>query len=116
MTDPIERIKQLGSWRAWRERGGVVKGDVASFARELRRMEKTMGTATDAWSRIAPPELQQCSSVETFRGGTLTLVVESSAAAFQVDRALRSGLEGSLRQAVPDLVRIRTRIGSIAQR
>jgi hypothetical protein len=111
LRDPLDQLKRLSGWRARPERGADVHGDVAGFARELRRLEKSIGLATDAWSRLAPPELQACACVETMRGGTLTLRVDGSAAAFEVDRALRSGLEGTLRQAVPGLMRIRTRVG-----
>ena len=115
MSDDAERIRQLSGWRARPERGRDVQGDVRGFARDLRRMEKTIGSATDAWARIAPPELQVCAVVDTLRGGTLTLLVASSAAAFEVDRALRSGLETNLRLAVPGLMRVRTRVGAPPQ-
>jgi hypothetical protein len=115
VSDAADRIKQLAAWRARPDRGREVKADVSGFARELRRLEKTIGAASDAWVRIAPPELQRCSVVETFRSGTLTLMVDSSAAAFEVDRALRSGLETNLRLAVPGLMRVRTRVGAPPQ-
>lgn len=111
MKDPLEQLKRLSDWRRRPERATAVQPDVAGFARELRRLEKSIGAATDAWTRLAPPELQACACVETLRGGTLTLRVDGSAAAFEVDRALRSGLEGTLRLAVPGLLRIRTRVG-----
>ena len=112
MSDAAERIKQLSSWRARPDRGRDVTGDLAGMAREFKRLERTMGAATDAWSRLAPPELQACACVETFRGGTLTLRVDSSGASFEIDRALRGGLEANLRMAVPGLVRVRTRVGA----
>lgn len=111
MSDDLERLKRLGTWRAKPERLASATGDLSGMAREIRRLEKSIGAATDAWLRIAPPALQVVARVETLRGGTLTLVVDGSAAAFEVDRALRSGMEASLRMAVPGLMRIRTRVG-----
>jgi hypothetical protein len=114
MSGEIERIRRLAGWRARPERGADLGGDVAGFARELRRLERSIGGATDAWARLAPPELQTCATVETMRGGTLTLRVDDSAAAYEVDRTLRSGLETNLRMAVPGLLRVRTRVGGPA--
>jgi hypothetical protein len=59
VTDAADRIKQLAAWRARPDRGREVKADVSGFARDLRRLEKTIGAASDAWVRIAPPELQR---------------------------------------------------------
>lgn len=112
MSDAVERIKRLSGWRSRPDRGREVTGDLVGIARDLKRLERTIGAATDAWSRLAPPELQSCACVETFRGGTLTLRVDSSGAGFEIDRALRSGLEANLRMAVPGLVRVRTRVGA----
>lgn len=111
MSRDIDRIRKLSGWRSRPERGSAVEGDVAGFARELRRLERSIGAATDAWARLAPPELQSCATIETMRGGTLTLRVDGSAAAYELDRTLRSGLEANLRMAVPGLMRVRTRVG-----
>jgi hypothetical protein len=111
MSDDLERLRRLGTWRARPERLASASGDLSGMAREIRRLEKSIGGATDAWIRIAPPALQAVARVDTLRGGTLTLVVDGSAAAFEVDRALRSGMEASLRMAIPGLMRIRTRVG-----
>lgn len=112
MNEGVDRIRRLAGWRARPDRGREVAGDLAGVARDLKRLERTIGAATDAWARLAPPALQSCASVETFRGGTLTLRVDSSGAGFEIDRALRSGLEANLRMAVPGLVRVRTRVGA----
>ena len=60
MRDPIEQLKRLSGWRSRPERTAAVQGDLTGFARDLRRLEKSIGTATDAWARLAPPELQAC--------------------------------------------------------
>ena len=112
MKEGVDRIKQLSGWRARPDRGRETGGDLAGIARDLKKLERTIGAATDAWARLAPPELQACACVETLRGGTLTLRVDSSGAGFEIDRALRSGLETNLRMAVPGLLRVRTRVGA----
>ena len=112
MSEGVDRIRQLSGWRTRPDRGREVTGDLAGMARDLKRLERTIGSATDAWARLAPPELQACACVETFRGGTLTLRVDSSGAGFEIDRALRGGLEVNLRMAVPGLMRVRTRVGA----
>ncbi|MFM7809178.1 MAG: DciA family protein, partial [Planctomycetota bacterium] len=84
MSGEIDRIRKLSGWRARPERGAGLDGDVAGFARELRKLERSIGAATDAWARLAPAELPTCATVETLRGGTLTLCVDCSAAAYEV--------------------------------
>jgi hypothetical protein len=108
----LDHIRRLAGWRARPERGADLEKDVAGFARELRRLERSIGAATDAWARLAPAELQACATVETLRGGTLTLRVDGSAAAYEIDRTLRAGLEANLCMAIPGLVRVRTRVGA----
>ena len=112
MSRDIDHLRRLAGWRARPDRENEVGGDVAGCAREIRQLERSIGGATDAWARLAPKELQACATVETFRGGTLTLRVDGSAAAYEVDRTLRGGLEANLRMAVPGLVRVRTRVGA----
>ena len=46
-----------------------------------------------------------------FRGGMITILVESSSAKYQLDNLLRSGLEVRLRSEYPGpLTRVRTRL------
>jgi hypothetical protein len=111
-VDPLEqRLQKLGVWRAWREPDRSINKDVSALAKQFVRTEKSMGSATDAWMQLAPLALQKVASVESMRAGTLTLLVESSAAAFEVDRALRGGLENDLKISVQGLLRVRTRLG-----
>jgi hypothetical protein len=112
VSGDLDRIRRLAGWRARPDRVASIAGDAGGFAREMRRLERSIGSATDAWARLAPPELQACATVETLRGGTLTLRVDGSAAAYEIDRTLRGGLEANLRMAIPGLVRVRTRIGA----
>ena len=110
--DPLEqRLQKLSAWRAWREPDRSINKDVSIFAKQFVRTEKSIGAASDAWMQLAPLALQKVASVESMRAGTLTLLVESSAAAFEVDRALRGGLENDLKNVVDGLLRIRTRLG-----
>ena len=112
LVDPLEqRLQKLGVWRAWREPDRSINKDVSALAKQFVRTEKSMGSATDAWMQLAPLALQKVASVESMRAGTLTLLVESSAAAFEVDRALRGGLENDLKISVQGLLRVRTRLG-----
>ena len=46
-----------------------------------------------------------------FRGGVITILVESSSAKYQLDNLLRSGLEVDLRREYPGpLTRVKTRL------
>ncbi|MCE9619682.1 MAG: DciA family protein [Planctomycetes bacterium] len=109
------KLQKLGQWRAWREPDRSIGKDCSLMAKQLVRTEKSIGAASDAWMQLAPLGLQQVAAVESLRGGTLTLMVESSAAAFEVDRSLREGLQSDLMNAVPGLLRVRTRVGKFQE-
>ncbi len=114
MTLLEQRLQRLGQWRARRERDASIGAEVALLARQLKSNEKSIGAASDAWMQLAPLDLQKVAAVETMRGGTLTLLVESAAASFKVNQALRDGLENDLKNAVPGMMRARTRVGKFA--
>jgi hypothetical protein len=84
---------------------------IEALERSLRRNADRLGAAAEAWVDLVPKELLDSTAVEGFRGGVLDISVESPAAKFRIDRALREGLEARLRDRLATLRKVRVRAG-----
>jgi pyruvate/2-oxoacid:ferredoxin oxidoreductase alpha subunit len=108
----LTQTRDLCQRRARREPAVAIAGDVASLLRAARQGEKRHSRAAEALERALPPSLLQHAWIESATTAQVVLGVTSSAAAYQVDRALREGGLAAVRTAMaaPQL-RIRTRVG-----
>lgn len=106
------RTKQVIERRRFREKDVSIVRMVNDLAREARRDIDRVGAFAEAWRAAMPPELVDATWIESSSPVQLLVGVESSAAAFAVDRALRGGALAALRRTLqaPGL-RVRTRIG-----
>ncbi len=112
VPDALVQLERLRAFRGRRERETSIEPLVGAISRELARQERAIGGAGRAWESLAPPELAGLARVVSYARGTLLLAVDDSAAAFEVDRALRGGLEGRLRAALrAGSLRVRVRVG-----
>lgn len=84
---------------------------IESMQRSIRRNADRLGAAAEAWIDLVPKDLLDSTAVEGFRGGVLDIAVESTAAKFRIDRALREGLEARLRDRLATLRKVRVRAG-----
>jgi hypothetical protein len=76
------------------------------------RTHRRLGEFIDLWERTVPPRLAAQTTVTGIRAGTAHVLVESSAALYELDRLLREGVEQTLRsQYRGTLIRVRLRIG-----
>lgn len=111
-ANAIVQLERLRAFRGRRERDTSITPLVDSFERELSRQERAIGGAGRAWESLVPPELASRSRVVSYQRGTLLVSVDDSATAFELDRALRAGLEGRLRSALrAGSLRVRVRTG-----
>ncbi|MFO0782738.1 MAG: hypothetical protein U0636_03550 [Phycisphaerales bacterium] len=111
-TPSIKQTQELCKRRARRQPDLGIAGAVQAMARAFRQAEKRTAGAAEAWQQVLPAELVQNTWIESVTPQQLTVGVESSAAAFQVDRALREGALVALRQALQrPAFRVRTRVG-----
>lgn len=79
----------------------------------MRDASKRFEGVSDAWDEHAPEALKEHCALVGFAGGTLTVVVPNASVSFALDRALRAGLETTLRQATSGkLVSVRARVGA----
>ena len=105
---PIDRLHRSTRDRP-KPRDTSIGGLVGSLETELRRKADRLGAAAEAWVDLAPKDLLDSTAVEGFRGGILDIAVESAAAKFRIDRALREGLEARLRERLATLRKVRVR-------
>lgn len=112
VPDALLHLERLRAFRGRRERETCIMPLVNSFERELSRQQRLLGGAGSAWERLVPPALAERTRVTGYARGTLSVIADDSATAFELDRALRGGLEGELRAALRcGSLKVRVRTG-----
>ena len=113
MKDPrLARLARLAPYRRIREFDASIGKLVRDTKKRAQRDEKRFSSFSEAWEQLVPPTLLAASRLAGSRGSTITIEVDSSAAKYELDRLLRSGLETNLRSLYTGpLTRIRTRLG-----
>lgn len=98
-------------FRTRHERDVGLDGVIQALEREMRDKQNAVGDIVDVWNQIAPPVVRDLAAIGGVAQGTLTLVVTSSGASYELGRHLRDGLERTLMQRLPTRVkRIRVKI------
>ncbi|MBM4111932.1 MAG: DUF721 domain-containing protein [Phycisphaerae bacterium] len=112
-ADTIVKLERLRNFRGRRERDTAIAPIVNAFERELSRQERSIGSAGRAWESLVPAELAARSRVVSNSRGTLLVSVDDPATSFELDRALRGGVEAALRAALrAGSLRVRLRVGA----
>jgi Dna[CI] antecedent, DciA len=111
-ADTLAQLERLRLFRGRRERDTSIAPLVNAVERDLKRQDRAVGGADAAWGRLVPAELLRLTRVVSFARGTLVVAAHCSATAFELDRALRGGLENELRAALrAGSLRVRVRVG-----
>lgn len=109
-----EQIDLLRKFRSRPERDNSITKLVQSFEDRANQAQRKSGLFVDVWSQIVPTDLETQSRVVGMRGGVAHVVCQSSAAKFELDRALRQGLEQELRSAYSStLVKVKVTLGNL---
>lgn len=113
MSDALPRLEQLRARRARPQPKWSIEGVIDAVEKESRKRQRNLGELIELWERLVPPDLAAEIRLQTFRAGVLTVMVETSAVRFELDRALLGGLEAALRQAFRgSLVRVKVVLGA----
>ncbi len=116
-TQEKTAVEELQRLRRFRRRGKPnlsVEPLIQGIQLTAQRQHRRLGTCIDAWEALVPERLREKTCIESLRQGTLHVTVTSSAVAFEIDRAVRSGLLDQLTKRVAgSLQRVRTRIGPV---
>ncbi|MFG0328836.1 MAG: DciA family protein [Phycisphaerales bacterium] len=99
--DIARRIERQRENQPSRYRDAASLGEFlpAQFRREFERPHQELEGILDAWERLTPASVLARTGLRSFRRGVLTVVADSSATMYELDRALKSGLEQELRIA-----------------
>lgn len=107
-----EFIERLRGYRGRRQRDLSISRQVAHLRHEADRVQRKLGALIDLWDATVPRHILPHTVLTGYRGGTLTVTVNSSSTAYELDRLLREGLLAELRQGFRGtLTRVRVRIG-----
>ncbi|MBL9141747.1 MAG: hypothetical protein JNK53_07770 [Phycisphaerae bacterium] len=105
--------KQLCERRVRRERDAGIARDIGAFMRAAKQDERRNSKAAEALERALPAPLLADAWIESATAAQITIGVESAAAAYQVDRAMREGALAALRVSMgAPMLRVRTRVGT----
>lgn len=115
MHDAERRMRDFERWhRRPAPRSETSAGaDFDALRRTMRDAAKRFAGIAEAWESSVPPALRDQCVLAGFAAGVLTVVVPSASVTYALDRALREGLETTLREATGGkLVRVRSRVGA----
>src|SRR5262245_51414492 len=98
MPTPTQQLEKLRRHRARPGKDWTIGGVIADTQHESRRMHKKFGELVEIWEKLVPADVAAHTSLINLRAGILHVSVDSSSAAFELDRLLRSGVESELRR------------------
>lgn len=108
----ITEVKRICESRVRRERDVSIVRTVGAMVREARTNERRNARVAEALERALPAELLEHVWIDGATAAQVSIGVESAAAAFQVDRAMRESGLAMLRAALgAPTLRVRTRVG-----
>lgn len=112
MRDAAGEIERLRRWRGARHPDPSIAPLIAATAREAARRQQRLGAFIELWEALVPARLAERTRVIALRGGVVHVAADSSSTAWELDRALRGGLEAQLRARYPaTLTRVRVGVG-----
>jgi predicted nucleic acid-binding Zn ribbon protein len=112
MRSPIQQLQLLRKHRSMRERDPSIGTLVTGTAQHTQRTQRKLGQLIALWEQLVPAELAAHTSLSGLRNGVLHVIVDSSSAAYELDRLLRGGLTQQVQARFRgSLARVKTRIG-----
>lgn len=91
-----KRIDQLRQWRNYREPDRGMTFVKSWFQRALQKPHRQLGEIGEIWLELCPPDLVDKTRLEGLSRGVLRVAADSATTLYELDRALRSGLEEQL--------------------
>ena len=86
--DPLERLR---GFRVYPDRARTLGSDLAKEMKSMKKVSATESAAIEAWSTVAPDDINSNARVGGMKAGKLTIMVSSASQRHLVDRWLRSG-------------------------
>lgn len=89
-------IDNLRKSRLRPERDLSIDAALRAVSDDARRTARRLGDAGSAWADTCPPHILSRTLVEGLSRGVLTVIVADAPTRYELDRALREGLESAL--------------------
>jgi hypothetical protein len=113
MSTPTQQLEKLRRHRSRPGKDWTIGNIIADMHHESRRTHKRFGELVEIWEHLIPADVAVHTSLSNLRAGILHVSVDSSSAAFELDRLLRSGVESEIRRKFRGtVVRVKTRISA----
>jgi hypothetical protein len=93
----IKQLEELRKLRGSRVRDISIATAVEATANQAASTQRKLGELIEIWERQVPAAIANRSTLIGIRAGVLNITIDSSSAAFELDRLLRSGLINALR-------------------
>ena len=90
------RLERLRAWRNAPERDLSLADLQERFRKQVEKPYRQLASLTELWREEVPAHLTARTRLDGFQRGVLRVSVDSSAALFELDRLLRSGVERRL--------------------
>lgn len=111
---PLQQLQSLRELRTATGRDITIAQTIAQAADDARKTHRKLGRLGELWESLVPASLASHTRLNGLRRGVLSVTVDSSAAAFELDRLLRQKLTKDLQQRFNgSLVRVKATIGQI---
>lgn len=104
-TGAERHIENLRLWRNWKPRDVTLRGAVELVDKKYARPHKQLGQIVGQWEQLIPPTLRRQTALASLTKGVLTVHVSDSAAMYELDRLMRSGVEQQIKSACKTTLR-----------
>jgi hypothetical protein len=94
-----KHLDRLRGWRNHAEKDVSMDFLKDFLKQEVERPYKQLHEIAEVWQKLVPPELVKKTRLESLSRGVLKVAVGSSAALYELERLLRSGLENEIIRA-----------------
>lgn len=95
--DELARLVRMAKYKGAPPAKGVLVGeDMAAFFRQVDRRRPRLQALGRAWEGLVPELFLRHTCLETFSGGTLTVLVDSGTHLYELKQLLMAGLEKQL--------------------
>lgn len=97
ISQAIKQLEELRKLRGNRTRDVSIAAAVQATANQAANTQRKLGELIEIWERRVPAAIANRSTLIGIRAGVLNITIDSSSAAFELDRLLRIGLINVLR-------------------
>ncbi len=99
-----ERLDRALKARQRRDRTTTMGSSIQQFLKkQVQPRMKKFAVVSQAWEMNLPEELVEHTCIESFRGGQLNVLVDSSSHQYELNLMLKEGLLDALREMCPNV-------------